>query len=82
MAQNVASPIASLTSHRTCMYVLATEKNRLICKEPSRHTCNFITESQGRTDPAMKIDMHIFSACTQCVHWYLTSDTFAGRINV
>ena len=59
---------ASLTSHRTCTYVLVTEKNRLICKGPSRNTCNFITESQGRTDPAMEIDMHISSACTQCVH--------------
>ena len=47
---------ASPTSHRTCTYVLVTEKNRLICKGPSRHTCDFITESQGRTGPAMKID--------------------------
>ena len=46
----------SLSSHRTCMYVLVTEKNRLIC--------DFITKYQGRTDPAMKIGMHIFLACT------------------
>ena len=43
-------------------------------KGPSRHTCDFITESQGRTDPAIEIDMNIFSACTQCVHWYWSSE--------
>ena len=73
---------ASRTSHRTCMYVLVTEKTRLICKGPSRHTCDFITESQGRTDPAMEIDMHIFCACTQCVHYDLTNDTLVGRIHL
>ena len=30
--------------------------------------CNFITEFQGRTDPAINIDMHIFSACMQYGH--------------
>ena len=29
---------------------------------------HFITESQGRTGPAMKIDMHISCACTQDVY--------------
>ena len=29
------------------------------------HLRVFTTESQGRTDSAMEIDMHIFSACTQ-----------------
>ena len=73
---------ASLTSHRTCTYVLVTEKNRLICKGPSRHTCDFRTKYQGRTGPAMKIGMHIFPACTQCVHMYLISDTLVGRIHI
>ena len=59
---------ASLTSHRTCTYVLFTEKNRLICKAHLRYTCDFITEFKDRTGPAMKIDMHIFSACTQYGH--------------
>ena len=53
---------AALTSHRTCSYVLVTEKNRLICKAHLRYTCNFITEFQGCTDSAMKI--YIFYACT------------------
>ena len=58
---------ASLTSHRTCTYVLVTEKNQLICKGPSRHTCDFRTESQGHTDPSVENDMHIFSVCIQHV---------------
>ena len=56
------------TSHRTCKYVLLTEKNRRICKALLRYTCNFMTESQGLTDPAMKIYMHIFYACRQYGH--------------
>ena len=55
---------ASFTSHRTCMYVLVTEKNRLICKGPSRYTCDFITEFQGCRAPTMKIGMHIIL----CMH--------------
>ena len=47
------------------MYVLVTEKNWLICKAHLRYPCNFITEYQSRTDPAMEIDMHIFSTFTQ-----------------
>ena len=56
---------ASLTSHRTCTYVLGTEKNRLLCKGHLSYPCNFITEYHGRTDPTMKIGMHIFFAYTQ-----------------
>ena len=59
---------ASLASHRTCTYVLVTEKNRLACKGPSRHTCDFRTKCQGRTGPAMKISMQIFPACMQDVY--------------
>ena len=59
---------ASLTSHPTCTYVLVTEKNRLICKGPSRHTYDFRTKYQGRTGLAMKIGMHIFPACTQDIY--------------
>ena len=59
---------ASLTSHRTCRYVLVTEKNRLICKGHLRYTCDFLTKYQGRTGPAMKICMHIFSAYTQDIY--------------
>ena len=55
---------ASLTSQHTCTYVLVTEKIGLFARDP----CDFITKSQGCTDPAMEIDMRIFSACTQCVH--------------
>ena len=44
-----------------------TEKNWLICKGHLRYTCNFRTKYQGCTGPAMKIGMHIFSACTQDV---------------
>ena len=48
-------------------------ENRLICKGHLSYTCNFITEFQGRTDPTMKIDMHIFPACMQyghkCIHF-------------
>ena len=55
----------SLISRCTCTYVLVTEKNRPICKAHLRYTCDFITEFKGHTDPAMKIDMHIFSACMQ-----------------
>ena len=62
---NIASPEAPLTSPHTCMYILVTEKNRLICKGHLSYTCVFITEFQGRTDPAMKIDIHIFSACAR-----------------
>ena len=51
-----------------CTYVLVTEKNRLIYKGHLSYICDFITEFQGRTDPAMKIDMHIFFACTQYGH--------------
>ena len=51
---------ASLTSHRTCTYVLVTEKNRLICKGHLSYTFDFMTEYQGFTDPAMSIGMHIF----------------------
>ena len=55
---------ASLTSHRTCTYVLVTERNRLICKGPLRYTCNFITEFQSCRAPTLKIDVHIIL----CVH--------------
>ena len=55
----------------TCTYVLLTEKNRRIRKAHLRYPCNFITEFKGRTDSAMKIDMHIFSACTQCGHKHI-----------
>ena len=64
---------ASLTSRRTCTYVLVTEKNWRICKTHLRYLCDFITEFQCRTDPAMKIDMHIFSTCTQYGHKYISS---------
>ena len=64
-------PKALLTSHRTCTYVLVTEKNRLICKAHLSYPCNFITEFQRRTDPTMKIDMHLFSACTQYGHKHI-----------
>ena len=37
-------------------------ENRLICKG-HLITCDFTTKYQGRTDPTMKIGMHIFSAC-------------------
>ena len=49
-------------------------KNRLICKGHLSYTGDFITKYQGRTDPTMKIDMHIFSAWTQYgykIHPYL-----------
>ena len=59
---------APLTSRRTCAHVLVTEKNRLIYKRHLSYTCDFITEFQGRLDPTMNIDMHIFSACTQYGH--------------
>ena len=52
---------------RMCMYVLVTEKTGLICKGHLSYTCDFLTKYQGRTDPAMKIGMHICSACTQYV---------------
>ena len=56
-----------------CAHALVTEKNRLICKGYLRYPCNFITEFQGRSDPAMKMDMQIFSECTQyghkCIHF-------------
>ena len=35
------------------------------CKGHLSYTFDFITEFQGHTDSTMKIDMHIFSACTQ-----------------
>ena len=58
-----------------CTYILVTEKNRLICKAYLRYTCDFITEfiytRKGRTGPAMKIDMHIFSACMQYGHKHI-----------
>ena len=38
---------------------LVTEKNRRICKAHLGYPCDFMTEYQDRTDPAMKIDMHI-----------------------
>ena len=41
------------------------EKNLLICKAHLWYTCDFITEFKGRTGPAMKIEVHIFSACTK-----------------
>ena len=44
-------PKASLTSHCTCMYVLVTDKNGLICKGHLIYTCNFITEYGGSRDP-------------------------------
>ena len=50
---------ASLTSHRTCTYVLVTEKNRRICKGHLSQTCDFITDFLGCRPLAMKIDMHI-----------------------
>ena len=53
-----------LTSCHTCTNVQVTEKNRRICKGHLSYPCDFITEFQGRIDPTMKIDMHIFSACT------------------
>ena len=34
------------------------------CKAHLRYMCNFITEFQGHTNPAMEIYMHIFYACT------------------
>ena len=61
----------SLTSYRTCTYVLVTEKNQLICKAHLRYTYDFITEFKGRTGPAMKTDMHISSACTQHSHKHI-----------
>ena len=48
------------------------------CREKSadlqgtlKYLCNFITEFQGSTDAAMKIDMHIFSVCTQYGHKHI-----------
>ena len=40
------------------MYVVVTEKNHLICKGHLSYTRDFMTEFQGRTDPAMIIGMH------------------------
>ena len=45
---------ASLTSHRTCMYVLVIEKIGLICKVHLSYIYEFITEYQGHRDSAMK----------------------------
>ena len=59
---------AYLISHFMCTYILVTEKNRLICKAHLRYTCDVITEFKYCKGPALKIDMHIFCACTQCGH--------------
>ena len=40
----------------------------MICKAHLRYTCDFITEFKGHTVPAMKIEMHIFTACSQYGH--------------
>ena len=46
--------------------------NRLICKGHLNYTCDFITEFPDRTDPAIKIGMHIFSVGMhygyECIH--------------
>ena len=75
---------ASLTSHRTCTYVLVTEKNRLICKGPSRHTYDFRTKYQGCTGPTMKAGMHIFPACTQgiCKRIHASRVTYERLVHV
>ena len=56
-----------------CMYFVVTEKNWQICEAHLRYPFNFITEFQGCTDTAMKIDVHIFSAYMQyghkCIHF-------------
>ena len=73
-----------LTPHRTCMYVLVTEKNQLICKGHLRYTCDFITEYQGHTDPTMKTGMHIFSACMHYdyKHIYVSRVTYERLVHM
>ena len=47
------------------MYVLVTKKNWWLCEAHLRYPCNFLAAFQGHINPAMKIDMHIFSVCMQ-----------------